>query len=731
VRGHVEHLPKICERCGARYDASAAFCTRDGTPLDVGAAPDAYLGQTLLGQFHIEARLGAGGMGTVYRARQLGVERPVAVKILHAELTQNADAIRRFQREARVSAALDHPNIVRVILFGQLPDNSLFLVMEFLDGRSLADVLHAEGALAPPRAVHITLQICDAIGEAHREGVVHRDVKPENIQLVTRGRDADFVKVLDFGIARFLWGEQTMVTQTGLIFGTARYISPEGAAGEVTDARSDVYSIGVLLFQLLCGETPFDAPAPVSLLMKHIQDPAPDVRARGRGAGVPAPIAEVVARTLAKNPDARFDDARALADALRDAALRAGLTSASPQPGPSLAPPASLTGAPFAQRPVDARGSAPPIEAHGTLPRRNTTSGEPFATTYDAAASFGDERSVDEAAEAAGLTPQRRRTRKRLLFAAFLTGALAVGVGAFVAKRLGGTESAAPDRDALARRARAAFDVGAYDEHSPHRTAPGEDILTLTRAILLAHPGDADALRLREAAARRLVADADQARGALRWDDARALYDRALRLAPDEQSAREGLAIVAQHEHAAAATAGVRTVPAVPRAGEAVTLVATLAQGTTLPAGAIPRFRVTRGGRALRGEIRATLGDDGAWLGGFTFPQAGEYGVFFTVDDATAGLQLRAQILVDASDAPRAASRRRTPRDNDTPMVLTHEVREPAPPNVVVPPRPEDGIDWRIPPEPPPARRPDTPNSDTPTPPSPPAPPAPWTGQTL
>jgi serine/threonine protein kinase len=731
VRGHVEHLPKICERCGARYDASAAFCTRDGAPLDAGGAPDPYLGQTLLGQFHIEARLGAGGMGTVYRARQLGVERPVAVKILHAELTQNADAIRRFQREARVSAALDHPNVVRVILFGQLPDNSLFLVMEFLDGRSLADVVHAEGALTPARAVHIAMQICDAIGEAHRQGVVHRDVKPENVQLVTRGRDTDFVKVLDFGIARFLWGEQTMVTQSGLIFGTARYISPEGAAGEITDARSDVYSIGVLLFQLLCGETPFDAPAPVAVLMKHIQEPAPDVRTRGRGAGIPAPIAEVVARTLAKNPDARFDDARALADALRDAALRAGLASASPQPGASLAPPASLPSAPFTQRPVDARGSAQPIEARDTRPPRDATSADTFGASSSAASPFVDTRSVDEAAEALGLTPRRRRTRKRLLFAAFVTGALAVGVGAFVAKRLGGSESAAADRDTLARRARAAFDVGAYDDRSPHRTAPGEDVLTLTRAILLAHPGDTDALRLRAAAARRLVADADQARGALRWDDARALYDRALRLAPDEQSAREGLAIVAQHEHAAAPTAGVRTLPAVPRAGDAVTLVATLAQGITVPAGAVPRFRVTRSGRALRGEIRATLGDDGAWLGGFTFPQAGEYGVFFVVDDATAGLQLRAQILVDASDAPRATGRRRTPRESDTPMVLTHEVREPAPPTVVVPPRPDDGIDWRIPPEPPPARTPNGPNSDTPTPPAPPAPPAPWTGQTL
>ena len=144
--------------------------------------------------------MGVGGMGTVYRARQLGVERLVAVKILHGELTQNADAVRRFQREARVSAALDHPNVVRVILFGQLPDGSLFLVMEYLDGRSLADVVRDEGALAPARALHITAQICDAIGEAHRQGVVHRDVKPGNFMLLDESERSP-LKAIDFGLA--------------------------------------------------------------------------------------------------------------------------------------------------------------------------------------------------------------------------------------------------------------------------------------------------------------------------------------------------------------------------------------------------------------------------------------------------------------------------------------------------------------------------------------------------
>ena len=181
----VDALSKVCTRCGTRFDASAAFCPRDGTPLaGETEAPDPYIGQTLLGQFRIEEKVGAGGMGTVYRARQIGVDRHVAIKILHPELVQDADAVRRFQREARVSAALDHPNVVRVILFGQLPDGSLYLIMEYLEGRSLSDLLRLEGVLAPARALHITTQICDAIGEAHQQGVVHRDVKPENVHLL-------------------------------------------------------------------------------------------------------------------------------------------------------------------------------------------------------------------------------------------------------------------------------------------------------------------------------------------------------------------------------------------------------------------------------------------------------------------------------------------------------------------------------------------------------------------
>ena len=331
--------PKICPLCGTAYDAGALFCQRDGSRLTAAlGAPDPFVGTVLLDQFRIDEAVGQGGMGTVYRATQTTLGRHVAVKILHPELTQNPDAVRRFHREARVATALEHPNLVRVFLFGELPeDQGLYLVMEFLEGRSLTTLLREDGALPLGRALHLATQIADAVGHAHGKGIVHRDVKPENVHVVTRHGDPDFVKVLDFGIARLLWDDQSVMTQSGVIFGTARYISPEGAAGETTDARSDVYSIGVLLYQLLAGRTPFDASSPVAMLMKHIHD-TPRALSR-RVKNVPSAVEDVVMRALAKRPEARYANAAELAEALRAAAATTGL-ALRPRLGqrPSLAP---------------------------------------------------------------------------------------------------------------------------------------------------------------------------------------------------------------------------------------------------------------------------------------------------------------------------------------------------------------------------------------------------------
>ncbi|MFW6049796.1 MAG: protein kinase domain-containing protein [Myxococcota bacterium] len=439
-----------CPRCGARYDAAARYCQRDGARLvGCGDEVDRYLGRELLGQFRIEEVIGAGGMGTVYRARQPSLDRDVAIKILHADLASNPDAVRRFQREARVATALDHPNVVRVLLLGQLDDGSLYLVMEHLPGRSLGEVARDEAPLSPERALHIALQVCDGVGEAHAHGVVHRDVKPENVMVVARGRDPEHVKVLDFGIARLLWGEQTVATQSGMIFGTARYISPEAASGEPTDARSDVYSIGVLLYQLLAGATPFDGTTPVTLLLAHVHDPPPDVRERVQ---VPDPVADVVMRALRKRPDERFPDAASFGRALRDAAVRAGLPDpAQPVPQATVAPassPAFLS-------------EREPSDGGGTLSRAP----DPFR---EAGSTHG--------ARVPGL---ERRGGFRFALAgavmlAFVLGATAVTAGAVLVSSIV-RQSDAPSSDAAPAQADTAAESGSREaaaETAPEPPAP-------------------------------------------------------------------------------------------------------------------------------------------------------------------------------------------------------------------------------------------------------------------
>jgi len=326
---------KMCPSCGVRYTSDALFCPNDGTPLsnlshDEGRgseAPDPYLGTELSGHIEIRQLAGVGAMGRVYRAFQRGIERDVAVKILHRELSSNPQLVARFHREAKVASRLQHPNVVQVHLAGQLPDGALYIVMEYLDGMSLQSALAAAGGFMPlPRALHIGLQICDAAGEAHSKGVVHRDLKPENVMLIRRGEDSDYIKVLDFGIARLNWGEQSMATAAGLIFGTARYISPEGAQGDSVGPASDVYAIATLLYQMLAGRTPFEGEQAVALLIQQIHDPPPRLQSIPRASGVPDPIAAVIMTNLAKAAADRMPDARVMGRMLVDAAKASGLS---------------------------------------------------------------------------------------------------------------------------------------------------------------------------------------------------------------------------------------------------------------------------------------------------------------------------------------------------------------------------------------------------------------------
>ncbi len=329
-------LSKVCAGCGARYPSDALFCPIDGMPLQSAASAqnsqresedDPYLGQEISGHIEIRQLVGIGAMGRVYRAFQKGIDRDVAVKILHRELSANAQLVSRFTREAKVASRLQHPNVVQVLLAGQLPDRALYMVMEYLEGLSLQSALAAAGGALPlPKALHIAMQLCEASGEAHAVGIVHRDLKPENVMLVRRGTDPDFVKVLDFGIARINWGEQSVATAAGLIFGTARYISPEGAQGNAVGPPSDVYSIATLLYQMLAGRTPFEGDQAVGLLVQQIHDAPPHLKSIPRAEYVPDPLADVIMANLAKDPKRREQDARSLGHAIVDAAKQSGLS---------------------------------------------------------------------------------------------------------------------------------------------------------------------------------------------------------------------------------------------------------------------------------------------------------------------------------------------------------------------------------------------------------------------
>ncbi len=342
LRGTIPHVAavpaeviKTCATCGGQFPGDALFCPVDGTPLRKAsgngadlAENDPYLKCEIAGHIEVRQLAGIGAMGRVYRAFQRGVERDVAVKILHRELSSNPQLVSRFTREAKVASKLQHPNVVSILLSGQMPDGALYIVMEFLDGMSLMSALAASGGALPlPRALHIAVQLADAVGEAHTQGIVHRDLKPENVMLVRRGEDKDFVKVLDFGIARMHWAEQSMATAAGLIFGTARYISPEGARGEAVTAASDVYSIATMTYQMVSGRTPFEGDQAVGLLVQQIHDKPPLLRSLARASYVPEQIADVIMQGLAKDQNDREKDARSFGRAIVDAARAAGLSS--------------------------------------------------------------------------------------------------------------------------------------------------------------------------------------------------------------------------------------------------------------------------------------------------------------------------------------------------------------------------------------------------------------------
>ena len=286
---------------------------------------DPFIGQLFNGRFKIESKLGEGGFGAVYRGVQVQTGRKVALKLLHPEMTRDENLVARFRREGLVLCNLQDPHTITTYDFDSTPDGTLYLAMELLEGKSLHTVFHNEAPIEWKRVFKILSQMCSSLGEAHRQGIVHRDLKPENIYLENRGGDPEFVKILDFGIAKVMRGDNSVdpqapqLTATGQTLGTLEYMSPEQLMGKQLDGRSDVYALGVLGYELLTGRLPFpDAKGPAALITAQLKQTPKPPSAVNPQAQIPPGVDRVVLKMLEKDKNQRFADVGALAAAAQE-----------------------------------------------------------------------------------------------------------------------------------------------------------------------------------------------------------------------------------------------------------------------------------------------------------------------------------------------------------------------------------------------------------------------------
>ena len=347
---------RICSVCGTEYDARQKFCPDDGTPLRDADATDGLVGQIIADRYRVLSTLGEGGMGRVYLAEHVRMGRQCAVKVISPALATTDAAIARFNREAANASQINHPNVVQVYDFGEGPDRTLYLAMEFIDGETLSAIIRREGPLGLRRAATLTKQVADALAAAHHRGIVHRDLKPDNI-LVTRHHDrSEWVKVVDFGIAKTVQadgaidghGGQT-VTTAGVSIGTPEYMSPEQLAGERLDTRTDLYSLGLVFFNLLTADLPYPRVTSRENLIRRLTTPPRTLAEVRPSHSWPPSLQPVLDRALATEPDNRYATA---GDFARDLST---LIAAAP-PDPDITLPLRSAGT--------ARPSAPTVREH-------------------------------------------------------------------------------------------------------------------------------------------------------------------------------------------------------------------------------------------------------------------------------------------------------------------------------------------------------------------------------
>ena len=323
---------KTCPTCGREYAETTTLCPADGAVLKRTGNDDRLIGQVLAGKYRIDDKIDEGGMGCVYRATHVLMEKVVAVKVLHPALAADDKIVARFTREAKAASRISHPHAISVTDFGESENGIVYLVMEYLRGRTLKDIVRSGGPMTLERTVEIVRQVAGALEVAHNEGVVHRDLKSDNIMLA-EATGGDWAKVLDFGIAKIQQTERSVhetdpgLTAPNLIIGTPQYMSPEQCSqASGIDARSDIYSFGVIIYEMLAGHVPFSGDSPTAIMMKHIQEPPPSILDERQD--LPESVGPVIERALAKNPDERFQKVSDLSAALAEAAAETPSLSA-------------------------------------------------------------------------------------------------------------------------------------------------------------------------------------------------------------------------------------------------------------------------------------------------------------------------------------------------------------------------------------------------------------------
>lgn len=320
-------MKKHCPKCNKKFTRELSFCPYDGAPLYFKDTGKDLIGKEIDGRFKILKMIGEGGMGTVYLAKQKSMDRNVAIKIMRQELASEPALVNRFMTEVKAISSLRHPNTVTIHDFGQTSDGLLYFAMEYLEGVTLRDILMKDGALSIPLAMNIVVQVADSLSEAHRLGIIHRDLKPENIFITSTGGHSErgFIKVLDFGIARTRKADgESKITDPSNLAGTPHYMSPETIMGEQIDHRSDIYSLGIILYEMLAGVPPFVDEAPMKIMMKHLNEAPKPVSQTNTSVQVPVAIHDVMMKALSKDRELRPLNVSIFKDLLLNAYKRSG-----------------------------------------------------------------------------------------------------------------------------------------------------------------------------------------------------------------------------------------------------------------------------------------------------------------------------------------------------------------------------------------------------------------------